>query len=333
MSIYDFLQKIRIYNCIFSISSFIFISLVKKKIFHQDHLTISTHFSNDNPISIVIYIVYASKQKINPDLRGHFWEPQLKNFPKDRIQVNYISDQPMNISGLKIFQPEPGPWQKEDIFDHTLIIRTTETWKHFVKHYPRYRWYFKGGHDTYINIFNLKRMIHDLELKYNPMKDIVFRFSFHELNYLIYPHGGSGFLISNAAIRQLSSRIGSIRSVMNNFVGDDTIMPYIFENILQLNIYEFNSPDFIISFPYDGSSYVHFQENNYSSVPICPDRYQLFNNSILLKPVKWSRAVSAHMHNVPMDRVVPFLENSPRDLAFAFNHSSLQFYFCKALFK
>ena len=325
----NIILKGSMYNIILIIFFLLFLPLFKQQLFHQENLKISTKILKDTPISIAIYIVYAANQTIIPDLRGHFWEPQLKDFPADHIKVNYISDLPINISGLKIFQPEPTHWQKFDIHDHTLVIRTSETWKHFERHNSRYRWYFKGGHDTYINILNLKRFLHKLEEKYNPMKDVVFRFGLHEFSHFVYPHGGSGFLLSNAAVKLVSTKIDIFRSSLTSVVGDDTALPFFFNFYLNLNVTSFSSPDFVVSFPTEIARNPYFDENNYSSVSDCPKRYQLYNNSIWLKPVQWVRAVSAHMHHVQMDRVVPFLETIPKNLAMYFNYTQRNFYFCK----
>lgn len=288
-----------------------------------------SHFSlEDRPISIVIYVIFGAFQKnIQHDIRGHFWEPQLRNFTKDTIIVNYISDFNMSIPGLNIFQVEYDSYFPNlDKNDRTVMFRTSETWHHFASKYKRIPWYFRGTHDTYINLLNLKSLIHELEKKYNPMKDIVMRYGLHEHAGLIYPHGGSGYLFSNAAVRLFATKYHEFRKGSKNCLGDDTCMPFFMKKYFNLNATDYGSDLFIFSYPIDDP--IHISQN-FSAAPMCPEHYQVFKDSMQMKPHKYSSAVSMHMHRVNMDEVVPRLDRMPENIALSFSYQNSSMYFCR----
>jgi hypothetical protein len=245
-----------------------------------------------------------------PDLRGNFWEWQLSFFTGG-YSTYYFSDGPLHTNGIDFLVLPEGP---ETFEDSRFCIRTPETWKHFLKHNPTTKWYFRGTHDTFVNLTELTSLIHKLETKGDPMTTFNFAFNFHEYNSEYYPHGGTGWLFSNYAVRKFASRIDSFVSRCDPSA-DDLAMPGFFKEF-GLDVMNYQTNKFIVTWPNDLMDVIF--EKQYEDVKKCPDVYHLYLGSKGLLPAPCRTAASIHMHRVPMDKAWPVLLETPVDFAVFF---------------
>ena len=283
-------------------------------------ISFSITFQNKNS-SITIYTILGFNQTFNPDIRGHFWEPQIEKLPPEyrnvKIYTSYIAEDEMNIPGIRVLTPYN---MRPPISDRGLYIRTTNNWIHFLRNYPDVHWLYRGVHDSYINLTNLIHLINLLEYKYDPMKEIVLRYGLFQYADFLYPHGGSGHLLSNAAVKYFYPYINHFREMRNYSIGDDTALTLLFEE-LNINLFEFQSEQFIPSFP---ETLINFEKileqkrKNSSIIPPCPEYYYPIpdNNNYTLKPSRFSEAAVIHAHHVPMQAVEKILSNLPESMAF-----------------
>jgi hypothetical protein len=209
--------------------------------------------------SIAFYELIGARQNITPDLRGNFWEWQLPSFPGD-YSVYYLGDGPCNLIEGKTCIVLPEGRQSYD--DQRCCVRTAESWRHFVKYESLKKWYFRGTHDTFVNMTALLAMIEKFELQIDPMKEYMFAFNFHEYNRVYYPHGGTGWLFSNYAVHQFLTRIGRFNSGCTWEIGDDVFMTKFFKEF-GLAVEDYQTNQFIVTFPYSQSDLVlNFIEHN-----------------------------------------------------------------------
>jgi hypothetical protein len=129
---------------------------------------------SDTLASVAIHVVVDASGKFSPDLRGHFWEPQL-----DALHLNAsitdISDAPLNFSVV-------GPWiippycvRNGIDSDPGHCHRNIESWAQFARLEVAKRWDFKISQDSFVNVANLIRLINSLELTIDPMVEPYFR--------------------------------------------------------------------------------------------------------------------------------------------------------------
>jgi hypothetical protein len=271
--------------------------------------------------SISFYTICGASQKITTaDLRGRFWEWQLKYFTGN-YSLHYLSDGPISVNGIDFLVLPEG---RGNFDDSQFCIRTPESWRHFIKHNGQTKWYFRGTHDTFVNMTSLAELISDLEQKGDPMTTFNFAFNFHEYNHQYYPHGGTGWLFSNYAVRMFLERV-------NHFVlfcqgcADDVALPGFFK-LFGLDVMNFQTPQFIVTWP-NHLLDVIFQKK-WDTVPDCPDVYRLYPAAKGLLPGRCRTAASIHMHRVPMDQAWQVLVDTPDNFAVTYTDPDTPI-FCK----
>jgi hypothetical protein len=144
----------------------------------------------------------------------------------------------------------------------------------------------------------LTEVIHDLEKRGDPMKTFGFAFNFHEYGNRYYPHGGTGWLFSNYAVKQFHAKVHTFISLCRSSF-DDVALSYFF-GVMGLNIMDWQTNRFIVTFPNHMLDVVF--EKKWNRVEICPETYHLYPGSVGLVPGRPRVAASIHMHRVPMDQ-------------------------------
>jgi hypothetical protein len=266
--------------------------------------------------SIAFYVIAgASQTNLNPDLRGRFWEFQLSSFTGN-YSLQYLSDGPLTTNGIDFLVLPAGSKSYED---SRFCIRTPESWRHFIRHNSQMRWYFRGTHDTFVNLTALSELITDLEAKNDPMTKFSFAFNFHEYGNMYYPHGGTGWLFSNYAVHRFVDDISTF-IVMCRGSYDDVALSHFFKR-LGLDVMDWQTNKFIVTFPNHMLDVIW--QKKWNKVRMCPDAYHLFPGSVGLVPGRPRVAASIHMHRVPMDEAWRVLSETPVDFAVYFPNPNL----------
>jgi hypothetical protein len=261
--------------------------------------------------SIAFYVIAGASQKaLTPDLRGKFWEFQLESFT-GQASVTYLSDGPLSVNGIDFLVLPNG---SRSYSDQQFCIRTPETWRHFMRENSLFRWYFRGTHDTFVNLTALTLLIHDLESKIDPMTNFSFAFNFHEYGNSYYPHGGTGWLFSNYAVRKMHESV--YRFITMCYASFDDVALARFLGELGLNIMDYQTNKFIVTFPCFDLDVV--LEKKWEKVGRCPKTYHLYPGSVGLLPAPPRVAASIHMHRVPMDQAWKILSATPESFAVYF---------------
>ena len=177
--------------------------------------------------------------------------------------------------------------------------------------YPNHRWYFRGTHDTFVNMTSLLLLIQELESKYDPMTEMAMAFNFHEYGARYYPHGGTGWLFSNFALQKFNENIDRYRSICGGSYDDVALSPFL--NELGVDIMKFQSNQFIVTWPNTENDII--LKRKYENVRQCPISYQLYSGSVGLKPCPARTAASIHMHRVPMNMAYEILRQTPENFA------------------
>ena len=150
------------------------------------------NFKEGNITSVAFYIIATIKQKFNPDLRGNFWELLLPKAPFS-YSLNYLSDGNFIVNGVK-FKVYGNYTLNSNgtLEDDRECKRVSASWEDFVQNNIDKKWFFKGGHDTYVNVPEFLKLIKELERKGDPMKKYNFAYILHVYNNKIaYPQGGA----------------------------------------------------------------------------------------------------------------------------------------------
>ena len=261
--------------------------------------------------SIAFYVIAgASQKKLDPDLRGVFWEPQLKNY-KFNYSLNYLSDGPLTVNGIDFMVLPEGSGSFQD---SQFCIRTPQTWIHFNKYNLDKKWYFRGIHDTFVNLPEMLKLIEELEKKGDPMTTFNFALNMHEYAHVYYPQGGAGYLFSNYAMRKFNENIDLfIKHCHSSF--DDVALTYFFKD-MGLDVMDYQTNKIIVTWPLWQVNEI--LEKRYDSFPKCPEYYQLFHNAPKLKPCPAHTAAIIHMHRIQMDMAYSILQQTPPNLAVYF---------------
>lgn len=262
--------------------------------------------------SIAFYTIFGYDQKFPPgqDLRGKYWEFQIKDY-SGVTNVTYVSNGPVQIPDINV---EIMTDNNITFHDKQFCHRATNTWKHFVAHYPEHRWYFRGTHDTFVNWKYLLEMIQDFESKYDPMKEYVLAFNCHEYNHQLYPHGGTGYLYSNYAVREFLKREQEFRSICSGSA-DDVALNY-FLKIQNIKVEDWMTNKFIVTWPNTETDII--MKRQYERVANCPKVYRLFPSAAPMLPCPARTAASIHMHRIPMPQAWEILQNTPENFAVTF---------------
>lgn len=263
--------------------------------------------------SIAFYTIVGASQDLKgqADLRGKFWEFQLNDFT-GKYSLHYLSDGPLETNGIKFMVLHPH--NLSQFGDRQFCIRTPETWKHFVKYNSDKKWYFRGTHDTFVNLTALSRIIDKLEAKGDPMKTALFAFNFHEYNHVYYPHGGTGWLMSNFAIQRFYEKMDKFIYMCGGSADDVAMTPFMAE--LGYDVMDSQTNQFIVTFPNQQLDLIF--EKRFNEIPKCPKEYHLYFGSKGLKPCPVRTAASLHMHRVPMDQAYEVIRRTPENIAVTF---------------
>ena len=263
-------------------------------------------FSN---ISVAFYTIAGSSQKApDPDLRGRFWEPQLKFFHFN-FSLHYLSDGPLQVNGVNFMVLPNGSTSYRD---KQLCIRTPESWRHFIKYNLDKKWYFRGTHDTYINMAEFVKFVEELEEYGDPMTTINMAYNFHEWNNTYYPHGGSGFLFSNYAMRKFYENIDLYEELCYQTFDDVALTPFF--NKLGINLTEFQTNKFVVTWPnseFDMNLIVLQRYKEVKMLKLCPPYYKLYSDGQELYPGQASKAASIHMHRIRMNESRLLIDLTP----------------------
>ena len=271
--------------------------------------------------SIVFYTIAGHNQSIFPDLRGRFWEFQLKFFKGD-FKLEYFSDRELTVNDIQ-FKPIINKQQQST--DQNLCIRTAQTWSHFIENHPKMKWYFRGTHDTFINLTALNEVINDLEKKYDPMKENVFAYNVHEYSKVLYPQGGTGWLFSNYAVKQFNKSNKLFQSLCADSF-DDVSLALVMRS-LNIDVLKWASDRFICTFPNKELNIVKYKR--WMEVPKCPKNgYRLHKDLPYLPVTRVRGAASIHMHKVPMNEAWDLLLATPQNIAVTFPNPNTPT-FCK----
>ena len=267
--------------------------------------------------SIAFYTIAGASQKnLGVDWRGKFWEFQLKRFTGN-YSLQYLSDGPLTVNGVKFMVLPEGSGSFQD---SQFCIRTPETWKHFMEHNLDKKWYFRGTHDTFINMTALTEVIADLERKGDPMTTYQCAFNMHEFGHVYYPHGGTGWLFSNYAVRRFYEKVDVFVSMCKGSADDVALTSFF--SYMGLDVMDYQTNRFIVTFPlFDLEVISH---KRYSRVKTCPPAYYLYPNANPpLVPGSIRNAACLHMHKVPMDQVWGLLSETPPEFAVYFPNPNL----------
>ena len=257
--------------------------------------------------STVIYVIAGVNLEFEPDPRGVTFEYQLDQLDTD-IDVVYVADGKLDSNGRKwIDATSSNP-------DPKLCDRTAWTWEHFEKNFPDKRWVFRGVHDTYVNITALNMLIANLEKKYDPMTEMVFSWNFHEYSYMLYPHGGAGWLMSGFAVRQFAKRTERFKWLCDGSADDVALAPFAEE--YGVNIQKWLSPQHCVTWPNQQLDMI--LSGDYSSVLTCPAGYYLFNGSPYFKHIPYWEMVSIHLHRTDIIKIRNAIDTVPKEMAVTF---------------
>ena len=284
----------------------------------SDHIDI---LKNSNE-SYAFYVILGQNQSLKKDLRGNFWEFQLEHFGGN-ANVVYFSDGPLSINGIECELPPQ--YSKTSFQDSQLCIRSPATFDHFVEHFPNHRWYFRGTHDTFINLTGLVLLSQELEARFgDPMKTFSAAFNFHEWNHILYPQGGTGWLFSNAAMKVIQANKN--RFIWHCGGSFDDVALANFMNEMNQSVAKFQDNRFIVTWPNTEGEVIYKQL--WSKQIECPDKYYLWDGAPGLEPCPVKSAVSIHMHKVPMEEAWEQLIRVPDGIGVFFPNPNLPL-FCR----
>ncbi|EAX91157.1 hypothetical protein TVAG_497980 [Trichomonas vaginalis G3] len=274
--------------------------------------------------SVAFYVIVGASHKIPPDedLRGKFWEWQLP-YKDLNATVDYVSDGPVNITGIPALVPGVNPNARFD--DRQFCIRAPYTWKHFVEKHGEARWYFRGIHDTFVNMSGLVETMKNLESQLDPMKEFGFAYNVHEYGYQLYPHGGAGYLFSNYAVKKFHENAGRFNYYCHQIADDVGLAPFM-RDVFGLDVTKYISKYFITTWPNTENDIIFKKE--YYKVGQCPPYYQLYNGAAKLTPCPAHSAVSLHMHKVNMKLALDLIQQTPEEFSVTYPNPSTPT-FCK----
>lgn len=258
--------------------------------------------------SIAFYQIAGFDYKLvnELDLRGILWEKQTEGYGGN-ISFVFFSNGPLSVNNITFLVPDGHSGDPDKKFCH----RAEATLKHFVEHHSDYKWYFRGIHDTFVNFTALTEVIMELESKYDPMKEFAMAYNCHEYNYKLYPHGGTGYLFSNYAVRKFVDNMDRFLHHCNGIADDVGLTDFL--KFFGVDVTTFISSRFIVTWPNTQTDVI--LKRQFHRVPPCPDYYQLYNNAPKQRPCHIKTAASLHMHRIKMQDMEDLLRLIPDDFA------------------
>jgi hypothetical protein len=259
---------------------------------------------------VAIYVIADASAKFTPDLRGRFWEKQIKSLNLS-TSVNYVSDAEIKLPA-NIHWIIPPYCVREGVdSDPGYCYRNVESWSHFVKHESKKRWYFKVGQDAFVNVANLLNLIDRLEGLIDPMTEAYFQFTIDETNGFITPHGPTGWLISNAALKALFHHAPHFTFGCDK-LGESVGMAEMILN-MQLDIDSFISPYFIAQWPSNTIETLTTDAET-SKFSNCPKKQYRYSEKVDAPFDDPRDLVVTRMPFVPMNKVEELLKDFNREL-------------------
>ena len=255
--------------------------------------------------SIAFYIIGTVKQKFNPDLRGRFWEPLLTK-TRFNYTIHYLGDVEFTVNGTTFIDIRNN---SSNIDDRQLCERVSASWNHFLKYHPNTKWYFKGTHDTYINVPELLKLISELEKKGDPMEAYNFAYNVHRYYRTVYPQGGAGFLASNYAIRRFNQRPSLFRRKCRA-TADDVGLVGVFK-AHNLSIMKYATTKFIVTWPYMQAKMI--RNNVTYNLPQCPPYFLYRKDGFRLYTCPAYKPAVVHFHHLPMEYAKQSIETAKKN--------------------
>lgn len=135
-------------------------------------------------------------------------------------------------------------------------------------------WFIRTTDDVYVGLSQIAKLIGDLEKQYNPLQDIVVKGNALVTGDWFFLHGGSGWIMSRAAVEKLLS-LEKIKP-FNDRETDDTQIVYYFK---LMGIDATNSDSLsIIGTPINKSQkFEVLHKENYNELHCCPKDKPLTN--------------------------------------------------------
>lgn len=258
--------------------------------------------------SIAFYHIAGADHKLEDDvdLRGILWEKQTEGY-RGNVAFVFFSNGPLTVNNITFLVPDGHSGDPDEKFCN----RAEATLKHFVANYPNYKWYFRGIHDTFVNFTALIEVIKELESKYDPMKEFAMAYNCHEYNYKLYPHGGTGYLFSNYAVKKFVENMDRFLYHCSGIADDVGLTDFM--KSFGIDVTKFISSRFIVTWPNTQTDVL--LKRQYDAVPPCPDYYQLYKNAPKQYPCHIKTAASLHMHKIKMKDMEHLLRITPEDFA------------------
>jgi hypothetical protein len=256
----------------------------------------------DRP-SVAFCINIGSNHPVSPDLRGNFWEWQIPAAGLNAT-VTYVGDGPCSLLRNQscLVVPRGGLAQYRD---DRQCLRTENGWEHFLRHRPDTRWYFKGVHDTFVNLTLLGELLCDLETRGDPMTQALFAFNLHDWDGYLYPQGGSGWVFSHHAVSLIWANFTRYHQICDGAYADDVaIAPFL--KTIGIDVEDFLTSKFAIYWPE--------QPYGTSTISDCPDAYFRGYSKKPLRPVPVRSCVAAHMRWIPMNQALGRMQGIPNNI-------------------
>jgi hypothetical protein len=244
---------------------------------------------------IVIYMVAGHDQKMRGmDLRGATWEPLFEL--SERIVVEHVSDGPLTVNGVTFTVLPEGSKAYRDVWNRKI---TKECWKHFLRYHPNSRWFLRGLHDVFVNVTNLLDEIHHLERQYDPFSQWVARYGCHRFMGLDCPHGSTGHMYSNRAVRMLVDNIEVFDRCKRGTYEDVCTRTTI--DALNQSFYNGCSSRFIIQLPDIHDSDIRALVRRRTDYVCAAWQNHGAVSEIRVGPSQVSSAITIHMHKLKME--------------------------------
>jgi hypothetical protein len=250
------------------------------------------------PGSVGFYVLKGVHQAAPGKIRNRFWEGQLQYFPHN-YSLTYVSELPDSNSSRRrlIVAPNLVP---DDA--RSCCAKTVASWSDFIDHNNDKRWYVRGVYDTFFNLTALASVIEQMESNGNPMNDFLMSFGLFQWRDTLYPHGGSGWILSHFAVRKFWSMRTKFLAGCRRLQADDLTMPLLMSHF-SLDVKRYHMNRFVADWP----------KNEYA--PRCPEKYSFSGDKFLFEPVMIREAVGIHMHEIPLDKALSKLKKVPYNYA------------------
>ncbi|EAY19675.1 hypothetical protein TVAG_432710 [Trichomonas vaginalis G3] len=181
-------------------------------------------------------------------------------------------------------------------------------------------WFLRTADDVFISIDNLYKLIYDLEQLYDPKNEIVVKghtINLTDIDFFI--HGGSGWLLSRAAVKELLFNEKYLPFSMTISIADDILINKYWK---RLGV-TYNSS---YSDKFAGNEIVQHQKNimpklDFKTLSTCPNQEDLIDPRNIAVWHSADNELAVILHG---DR---FIKAAPPEIRAYFNETRM--YFCK----